>query len=350
MNERVTLLSVATAVPEAIITQSEAAATSARLFAHRFKDFRHLAGVFENAGINKRHAARPLSWFEDNHGWPDRMAAYAEVAGQLFAEAATKALSRAGLNAGDIDCVVTVSSTGIVTPSLDARLARQLGFRADIERVPVFGLGCAAGVSGLGIAARLAAVRSGKTVLFVAIELCTLAFRLDELTRPNIIATALFADGAAACILRSGDGGIAEIESSGEHLFPDTLDIMGWKIDDTGFGIILAQSLPPFAERELGPAIDGILARNGLTRADIGRFICHPGGTKVLGAMEATLGLEQGSLDHERAVLSEYGNMSSPTVLFVLERAIAAGLPERVAMIAMGPGFSASCVTLRRIG
>jgi alkylresorcinol/alkylpyrone synthase len=125
---------------------------------------------------------------------------------------------------------------------------------------------------------------------------------------------------------------------------------MGWKIDDTGFGIILAQSLPPFAERELGPAIDGILARNGLTRADIGRFICHPGGTKVLGAMEATLGLKQGSLDHERAVLSEYGNMSSPTVLFVLERAIADGLPERAAMIAMGPGFSASCVTLRRIG
>jgi len=125
---------------------------------------------------------------------------------------------------------------------------------------------------------------------------------------------------------------------------------MGWKIDDTGFGIILAQSLPPFAERELGPAIDGILARNGLARADIGHFICHPGGTKVLGAMEATLGLEQGSLDHERAVLSEYGNMSSPTVLFVLERAIAAGLPERAAMIAMGPGFSASCVTLRRIG
>ena len=123
---------------------------------------------------------------------------------------------------------------------------------------------------------------------------------------------------------------------------------MGWKIDDTGFGIVLAQSLPPFAEKELGPAVDGILARNGLSRQDIGRFICHPGGTKVLAAMESTLTLTPGSLDHERAVLSDYGNMSSPTVLFVLERVIRAGLPDRAAMIAMGPGFSASCVTLRR--
>jgi len=350
VRQTVKLLSLATAVPENIIGQQEAAAASARLFSDRFRDFRHLAGVFENAGIRQRHAARPLAWFEEKHGWQDRMEAYAEVAGALFAEAARKALLDAGLSARDVDCIVTVSSTGIVTPSFDARLAGRLGFRADIERVPVFGLGCAAGVSGLGIASRIAAVRPGKTVLFVAIELCTLAFRLDELTRPNIIATALFADGAAACVLRNGEQGIAEVESSGEHLFPDTLDIMGWKIDDTGFGILLAQSLPPFAERELGPAIDGILSRSGLNRGDIDRFICHPGGAKVIGAMETTLGLEPGSLDHERAVLSEFGNMSSPTVLFVLERAIRAGLPGRAAMIAMGPGFSASCVTLRRIG
>lgn len=350
MNPTVKLLSLATAVPTDIITQEEAAAASARLFAHRLKDFRHLAGVFENAGISKRYAARPLEWFEAHHGWQDRMEAYTEVASQLFAEAAEKALAQAGMSGSDIDCVVAVSSTGIVTPSLDARLARKLGFRADIERVPVFGLGCAAGVSGLGIASRMAAVRPGKTVLFVALELCTLAFRLDELTRPNIIATALFADGAAACVLQNGERGIAEVESSGEHLFPDTLDIMGWKIDDTGFGILLAQSLPPFAERELGPAIDGILSRSGINRRDIGRFICHPGGAKVIGAMETTLGLEPGSLDHERAVLAEFGNMSSPTVLFVLERAIRTGLPERAAVIAMGPGFSASCVTLKRIG
>jgi alkylresorcinol/alkylpyrone synthase len=350
VNDTVKLLSIAVAAPEHVITQADAVETSARLFSSRLKDFARLAPVFDNAGIRTRHAARPLSWFTEPHGWQDRMQAYGEVARSLFVETTTKALGKVGLKGSDVDCIVTVCSTGIATPSLDAQMAGMLGFRPDVERVPVFGLGCAAGVSGLAIAARLAKARPGATVLFVSIELCTLAFRLDELTRANIIATALFGDGAAACVLRAGAEGIAEVESTGEHLFPDTLGIMGWKIDDTGFGIVLDQSLPPFAEKELGPAVDGILARNGLTRKDIDRFICHPGGTRVLAALETALSIPPEALDHERAVLSEYGNMSSPTVLFVLERVLRDGLPERSAMLAMGPGFAASCVTLKRIG
>jgi alkylresorcinol/alkylpyrone synthase len=350
VNHTVKLLSLACAAPDHIITQADAAETSARLFSSRLKDFAHLAPVFENAGIRTRHAARPLSWFTEPHGWQDRMQAYGEEARNLFRTTVTKALAQAGLKGSDIDCIVTVSSTGIATPSLDAQLAGVMGFRADVERVPVFGLGCAAGVSGLAVAARLARARPGATLLFVSIELCTLAFRLDELTRANIIATALFGDGAAACVLRAGPEGIAEVESTGEHLFPETLGIMGWKIDDSGFGIVLAQSLPPFAEKELGPAVDGILARNGLARGDIDRFICHPGGARVLAALQTALAIDPASLDHERAVLSEYGNMSSPTVLFVLERVLRDGLPNRAAMIAMGPGFAASCVTLRRVG
>lgn len=348
MTHAVKLLSLATATPETVILQTDAKQMATRLFADRYPEFRHLARVFDNAGINKRHAARPLDWYCEPHGWNDRMAAYLDVASVLFVEAASKALRQAGISARDVDCVVTVSSTGFTTPSLDARLSAGMGFRPDIERVPVFGLGCAAGVSGLAIASRMAKGRPGATVLFVALELCSLAFRLDKLTRPNIIATALFADGAAACVLKSGTEGLAEIESTGEHLFPDTLGIMGWEIDDTGFGIVLEQSLPPFAEKEVGPAVSAILKRAGLTIADIDRFICHPGGTKVLTALEATLGIAPGSLDHERAVIADYGNMSSPTVLFVLEKVIAAGLPARSAMIALGPGFSASCITLKR--
>lgn len=349
MTEPVKLVSLAVANPEHIILQSDAREMATRLFADRYREFKPLSRVFDNAGITKRHAARPLSWFSEPHAWQDRMAAYAEVASALFVEATTKALDRASLTAADIDCIVTVSSTGFATPSLEARLAGRMGFRADIERVPVFGLGCAAGVSGFAIASRMARTRPGATVLFVAIELCSLAFRLDALSKANIIATALFGDGAAACILRCGPGGLAEVESTGEHLFPDTLGIMGWQIDDAGFGIILEQSLPPFAEAEIGPAIASILARSGLTLADIDRFICHPGGAKVLTALEATFHLAPGALDHERAVIADYGNMSSPTVLFVLERAIAAGLPDRSAMVAMGPGFSTSCVTLKRV-
>ena len=349
MTDTVKLVALAVANPEHVIFQSDAKERATWLFSDRYREFKLLSRVFDNTGIIKRHAARPLSWFSEPHGWHDRMAAYEEVASALFVEATTKALDRAGLTAADIDCIVTVSSTGFATPSLEARLAGRMGFRADIERVPVFGLGCAAGVSGFAIAARMAKGRPGATVLFVAIELCSLAFRLDTLSKPNVIATALFGDGAAACILRSGPGGLAEVESSGEHLFPDSLGIMGWQIEDAGFGVVLEQSLPRFAEAELRPAVGSILARAGLTLSDIDRFICHPGGAKVLVALEAAFNLAPGSLDHERAIIADYGNMSSPTVLFVLERVITAGLPERSAMVGMGPGFSASCVTLKRV-
>jgi alkylresorcinol/alkylpyrone synthase len=266
----------------------------------------------------------------------------------LFVDAATRALNAAGISANTVDTVVTVSSTGIATPSLEARAAGRMGFRGDIDRVPVFGLGCAGGVSGLSIASRLARSRPGSVVLVVAVELCTLAFRLDELTKANIVATALFGDGAGACVLRSGGVGIAEVEMGGEHMWPDTLDIMGWTVDPQGFGVIFDRAIPPFAEERMAPAVAGILGRAGLGLADIDRFACHPGGTKVVAALERALGLVQGSLDVERAVLADYGNMSAPTALFVLERLIEAGLPRRTLLTAMGPGFTASCVSLKR--
>ena len=162
------------------------------------------------------------------------------------------------------------------------------------------------------------------------------------------MATALFGDGAAACILRCGDTGLAEIEASGEHMWPDTLDIMGWDVGPDGFGVIFAQAIPPFAEANIGPAIRAILARGGLCMADIDGFVCHPGGAKVVAALETAFALNRGALAHERAVLADYGNMSAPTVLFVLERAIISGLSPRSALIAMGPGFTASCAVLKR--
>jgi alkylresorcinol/alkylpyrone synthase len=347
MIQPVKLLSVATAVPPHCIEQRDAAAAAHRGFAARFADFERLARVFESSGIRRRYAVRPLDWYFEKLGWPERSAAYLEGAVELFVDAATRALNAAGMSANAVDTVVTVSSTGIATPSLEARAAGRMGFRADIDRVPVFGLGCAGGVSGLSIASRLARSRPGSVVLVVAIELCTLAFRLDELTKANIVATALFGDGAGACVLRSGGTGIADVEMGGEHMWPDTLDIMGWVVDPQGFGVIFDRAIPPFAEERMAPAVAGILGRAGLGLADVDRFACHPGGTKVVAALERALDLFQGSLDIERAVLAEYGNMSAPTALFVLERLIQAGLPPRTLLTAMGPGFTASCVSLK---
>jgi alkylresorcinol/alkylpyrone synthase len=223
-----------------------------------------------------------------------------------------------------------------------------MGFRSDVERVPVFGLGCAGGVSGLAIASRLARARPGSTVLLVAIEICTAAFRMDQLSAANMVATALFGDGAAACVVQSGESGLARIEGAGEHLWPDSLDIMGWKVDPSGLGVIFDRSIPPFAEEHVGSAVDGILARIGVARNAVDRFACHPGGAKVITALETTLRLDQGTLDHERAVLEEYGNMSAPTVLFVLERLVKQGLPRRTVLTALGPGFTCSCLSLAR--
>ncbi|GGH20782.1 chalcone synthase [Alsobacter metallidurans] len=348
MSSPVQLVSLSTAIPPHEILQADAARAAAEQFADRFKDFGRLARVFESAGIRKRHAVRPLEWYAADLGWPERTAAYLEGAQDLFVDVATKALDMAGITAAEVDTVVTVSSTGIATPSLEARASARMGFRPNIERVPVFGLGCAGGVSGLGLAGRLAKARPGSVVLLVVIEICTLAFRHDVLSSANIVATALFGDGAAACVLRTGDAGLATIEHSAQHTWPDTLDIMGWSVDPQGLGVIFDRAIPPFAEENLAPAVAGMLASGGLAMHDVDRFVCHPGGVKVIQALERALDLGQGALDHERDILREYGNMSAPTALFVLQKTAQAGLPNRSLLTAMGPGFSASSVSLRR--
>jgi alkylresorcinol/alkylpyrone synthase len=341
------LVSLATSVPPNTFLQKDVLAAAWDIFGSRFPDYDRFASIFANTGIVKRHGVKPFEWYLEPRGWPERTAAFLEGAEALYIDVANKALANAGLAASDIDTVVTVCSTGIATPSLDARVARRIGFRSDVTRVPVFGLGCAGGASGLSIASKLAQARPGSNVLMVAIELCSLALRHDELTKANIIAVSLFGDGAAAIVLRAGDGGATRIEHSGEHLWPDTLGVMGWSVDPQGFGVIMRRTIPEFVAQNLKPALTQILERMQLTLDDIDQFICHPGGAKVIQALETTLALDQGTLEHERDVIAEFGNMSAPTVLFILERARAKGLPSRSLLTALGPGFTASCVSLR---
>lgn len=347
MNHDVGFLSVATAVPPHAISQRDAASAAHLGFAARFPDFERLVKVFDTSMIQKRHLVRPLEWYFQPLGWEDRNAAYLDGASRLFIDAAKSALERAGVLASEIDCVVTISSTGIATPSLEARVVTEMGFRTDIERVPVFGLGCAGGVAGLAIGAKMARATPGAKVLVVAVELCSVAFRMDKLTKENIVATALFSDGAAACVLGAGPELLATVEMSGQHTWPNTLNIMGWDVDSTGLGVIFDRAIPPFAEENVGHAVDDILGRAGLTAANVDRFICHPGGAKVITALERALQIGQGSLDHERAVLADYGNMSAPTALFVLDRAVQNGLPARSVLTAMGPGFTVNCLSLQ---
>ncbi|WP_024514935.1 type III polyketide synthase [Bradyrhizobium sp. Tv2a-2] len=347
MDQSAALMSLATSVPPHQFQQTQVLQAARSILAHRCEQFETLASLFANTGIRNRYGVKPIEWYLEPRGWPERTNAFLDGAETLFVDAAREAIARANLAAHDIDTVVTVCSTGIATPTLEARLAGKIGFRADVSRVPVFGLGCAGGVSGLAVAARLAESRPGTNVLLVVLELCTLAVRHDEVTKANIVAASLFGDGAAALVLRAGDGGSTRVEASAERLWPDTLGIMGWSVDATGLGVVFQRTIPDFVVEHLAPAVAEILARMDLCEADIDRFVCHPGGTKVINALERALSLDQGALDHERDVIADYGNMSAPTVLFVLQRALVQGLPPRSLLTALGPGFTASCVALR---
>jgi alkylresorcinol/alkylpyrone synthase len=345
------LLALSTAVPQYALDQAEAAQLAAEVF--RGKVFRtpDLLSIFENTGIVTRYGVRPLPWYAEPHDWPERNAVYLEGAQDLYMEVAQKALAQAGMTAGEIGQLVTVSSSGIATPSLEARVAGRMGFRADARRTPVFGLGCGGGAAGLALAERLARADPDKPVLLVIVELSTLAARPDAPAKENIISTALFGDGAAAAVISAASGvqGRA-IETSGEHLWPDSLDVMGWRIDPVGFGVLLAPTVPSFVERRLPEAAQAFLQAAKLQPKDVGRYVCHPGGAKVVPAIETALGLQHGSLDVERQILADYGNMSAPTVMFILDRVLKGGsatpADDRLVVSAMGPGFTAQFVSL----
>ena len=335
------LLSLATAAPANVTQQTEATAVAQKMFGRRIFNAEMLKAIFQNTGIKTRRTVRPAEWYAEAHGWPERNEIYLEAAEALCLEAGRDALAKAGIEASEVGTVVTVSSTGIATTSLEARIHGRLGLSPNVRRIPVFGLGCGGGVAGLSLAGRLAEATPDAPVLLLVVELCTLSCRPDEATKANIIATALFGDGAAAAVVSAAPGAKGRVlEAQGEHLWADTLDIMGWRIDPVGFGVILAASLPDFVEARLPEALAGFLERSAIPRADISRFVCHPGGTRVLTALETAAGLESGSLDHERSVLADYGNMSAPTVLFVLERVLASGEPGRLFTTALGPGFT----------
>jgi alkylresorcinol/alkylpyrone synthase len=344
------LLSLATAVPPYVVEQSEAKARAREAFGGKKALFDRLAGVFDNAGIAHRNLVAPPDWYMSAHGWHDRNALYIEAAEQLFVEAARAAIGKAGLTPRDVDGVVTVSTTGIATPSLEARVASRLGLRENIRRVPVFGLGCAGGVNGLSLAARLAAADPGSMWLFVTVETCSISIRLDSDDPAAVVATALFGDGAAAAIVTSGQHSLAHITGSAEKLWPETLRIMGWDVEDPGLSVVFDRAIPPFIDAELAEAVDGMCGELGTSREEIDRFCCHPGGVKVIDAIESALRLNQGELNLEREVLRDHGNMSAPTVLFVLQRLLAQGLPDKVMMTAFGPGFTCAGLMLEAPG
>ena len=339
--------SIATAVPAHRITQDEVRDFGARFFADNVAGLDRLLGVYENAAIGEGYCCMPRSWYgETGHGFREKNRLYLENAVALLKDAAVECLAAGDTEPRDIDLIVTVSTTGIATPSLDARLMTELPFRRDVQRLPIFGLGCAGGVLGLARAAACARAAPGSRVLFLVVELCTLTFRGRDRSARNLVATALFRDGAAAVLL-TDDGPGPAISSWGEYTWPDSLDIMGWDVADDGFGVVFSRSIPDLVHSHMRSATEEFLSTQSLGLRDIDSFVCHPGGAKVLDALEEAFDLPPGGLEESRAVLRDYGNMSAATVLFVLDRILRDRSAKRHLLTSLGPGFSAAFLLLQ---
>lgn len=338
------LLSIATAVPRYVLRRDDVVTRARHIFAGRAADIERLLPAYVNAGIDTRYSCVPIEWYERPSGWKERSRLYVDNALALCEEVVADCLRSADMAAADIDILVTVSTTGIATPSLDARLLERLGMRRDVLRLPVFGLGCAGGVLGLARAGAMARAHPGARVMLAVVELCGLTFRVHDMSKSNIIATALFGDGAAAVLLGPGHG--PRLTSWGEHTWNGSLDVMGWHIEDDGFGVLFSRDIPALIRADFRPVVDAFLDDHGLRLGDIDGMICHPGGAKVVAALEEALELPPGRLSPEREVLRRYGNMSAATILFVLRDALLAGRRGRQMLSGLGPGFTAGFALL----
>jgi alkylresorcinol/alkylpyrone synthase len=345
------VLSVATALPAYTVGQEEMKSFARRMFSGSHRNVERLLPVFDNSGVENRHFCVPLEWLDEPHTFPEKNELYVEHALELAGEASLKAIERAGAEPEDIGAIFFFSTSGISTPSLDSKLILSLGLSEHTRRVPIWGLGCAAGAAALARAADHARVHPEKLVLLVGAEFSSLTGQREDLSAVNLVSMSLFGDGAAAVVL--GPGG----ESRGPELVGDystlwtgTEDVMGWELIETGLKVRLSRSVPEIVLGRMRENAEAACKANGLDFGELRHFVLHPGGAKVLDAFEEVLELPAGELENSRTVLRDCGNMSSVTVLFILERLLRSGkyaAGEPGILSAMGPGFSAEHVLFR---
>ena len=345
------VLSVATAVPRHCVSQETARDFARLMFSETYRDVERLLPIFDNANIDNRHFCVPPEWFGEDHTFPEKNALYIKHALDLSEKAATRALDKAGVAPEEVGAIYFVSTTGISTPSLDSKLIFRLGLSEQTRRVPVWGLGCAGGAGGLARAADYVRAYPEKPVLLVGVELCGLTFVRGDRSKSNLVGTSLFADGAAAVLLGGEAGGRGpELHGSYSTTWPETEDVMGWDLVEAGLQVRFAKSVPQIVHEKMRGNLQDACLSLGLGLENLRHFVLHPGGTKVLEAYEETLRLEPGELELSWEILRNYGNMSSVSVLFVLERFLEdypAGSGEYGSISALGPGFSAEHVLFR---
>lgn len=310
--------------------------------------------LHDSARVATRHLALPIERYAELDGFTDANAAFVEAAVELGVEAVLGALADAGLEPGDVDLVMSTTVTGIAVPSLEARIAARIGLRADVKRVPLFGLGCLAGAAGIARLHDFVRGDPSAVAVLVSVELCSLTVQRDDPSAANIVASGLFGDGGAAVVVVGSDHALAgsgpRVVDTVSHLYPDTERAMGWDVGGSGLQIVLGAEVPELVHTYLADDVTRFLKANGLTVDDVARWICHPGGPKVIEAIQDTLGLDEDDLRITWDSLNRIGNLSSASVLHVLqdtlrERPAAPG--DVGVLMAMGPGFCAELVLLQ---
>ncbi len=314
-----------------------------------------IARTHEATTVEWRHLALELADYDKLDDFGACNDAFLREAPPLAGRAVLMALERAGLTVEDVDLVVSATVTGVAAPSIDARLVPLLGLRSDVKRMPLVGLGCVAGAAGIARVADYLRGHPDDVAVLVSVELCSLTLQRDDTSMANVVASGLFGDGAAAVVMmgdrraRRSERPTARFRDSVAHFFPDTERVMGWDVGATGMRVVLSPIVPELVASELRPVVDSFLDRHGLQVGDITRWVTHPGGPKVLTALEGALGIDAAATAMTWSSLREVGNLSSASVLHVLEQTLASAPPGSggpALVLAMGPGFCAELVLL----
>ncbi|AGT31881.1 chalcone synthase [Geobacillus genomosp. 3] len=349
------LLSVGTATMPYTAAQDEVKQHVSSLFSGRMARVERLLQAFDNSGIRTRAFVQPLAWYSAPHGFGQKNKVYMDCAVRYSAEAVNDCLRKASpgpVLPEEIDALFCISTTGLSTPSIEARLMNVLPFSPHAIRVPIWGLGCAGGAAGLARAADYCRAFPHAKVLVIAVEFCSLTFQLHDLSKSNVIGTSLFSDGVA-CVLVAGDEaapkkGAPFVVAARSVLMPRSEEVMGWDVRDEGLFVIFSKDIPSIVRSWLRPQVEAFLHDNGLTLGDLQYFIAHPGGRKVIEAYEEAFGFGPDQTKAARDVLARYGNMSSATVYFVFDQMTRQPLaPGYGLLVALGPGFSAEMVLLQ---
>jgi len=350
------IASVGRAFPPNYYHQQELLEAFRRIWAGQLFNPERLDRLHRNVQVEGRHLALPIEEYEGLETWGQANDAWIRVAEQIGEKAVRDALHGAGIAAETLGAFISVSVTGIATPSLDARLMNRLRLPGHIKRMPIFGLGCVAGAAGIARAADYVRAFPDQAAVLLSVELCSLTVQTGDLSVANLISSGLFGDGAAAVVV-VGEGveriGATEagprIVDTQSIFYPDSERVMGWDISEKGFQVVLSSEVPDVVRKHLRGDVDGFLGRHGLERRDIRSWVAHPGGPKVLEAMEETLELGPDALEITWRSLAEVGNLSSTSVLLVLKETLEnrrppAGSPGL--LLALGPGFCSELVLL----